>query len=83
MSRRTRKLKGRTGITVAQRVRTFNIGDKVVISPKATPEGLPNLRYSGRHGVIRERRGNGYVVEVGDMGSKKSVIVGPVHLKLS
>ncbi|MDD5172042.1 MAG: 50S ribosomal protein L21e [Candidatus ainarchaeum sp.] len=83
MSRKTRKLKGRTGVTVTQLVRTFNIGDKVVISPCARPAGRPHLRYSGRHGIIKEKRGNSYVVEVGDMGSKKSVIAGPVHLKLA
>ena len=83
MSRKTRKLKGRTGVTVTQQVRTFNIGDKVVISPMATPGGRPHLRYSGRHGIIKEKRGNSYVVEVGDMGVRKSVIAGPVHLKLA
>jgi large subunit ribosomal protein L21e len=82
-SGRTRKLKGRTRVTVAQAVRTFNLGDKVVVSPKARCGGLPNLRYCGRHGVVRERRGNAYMIEVGDMGKKKQIVVGPVHLKLA
>ncbi len=83
LSKRTRKLKGKSVATVAQLVRTFSVGDKVIIAPKARSGGLPHLRYSSRHGVIRERRGKSYVVEVGDMGSRKSVIVGPVHLKLA
>lgn len=82
-SKRTRKLAGKTNITVAQLVRTFDVGDKVIISPKAKFEGLPHLRYSSRHGVVKERRGKSYVVEVGDMGKRKTVVVGPVHLKLS
>ena len=82
-SRRTRKLAGKTNITVAQLVKTFNVGDKVIISPKAKFEGLPHLRYASRHGVVRERRGKSYVVEVGDLGTRKSIIVGPVHMKLA
>ena len=82
-NRRTRKLKGKSVVSVAQRVRTFGIGDKVTITPKAVHAGLPHLRYSGRQGVILEKRGKSYVVEVGDMGSTKRVIVGPVHLKLT
>ena len=83
LSKRTRKLAGKTNITVAQLVKTFNVGDKVIISPKAKNEGLPHLRYASRHGVIRERRGKSYVVEVGDFNMRKMIIVGPVHLKLS
>ena len=82
-SKRTRKLAGKTGITVAQLVKTFNVGDKVIVSPKAKFEGLPHLRYSSRHGVVRERRGKSYVVEVGDFKMRKQIIVGPVHLRLA
>ncbi len=82
-NRRTRKLKGKSVVSVAQLVRTFNVGDKVVISPKAKFIGLPHLRYASKHGVIKERRGKSYVVEVSDFNKKKSIICGPVHLKLS
>ncbi len=82
-SKRTRKLKGKGVASVAQLVREFKVGDKVIIAPKARHRGLPHLRYSNRHGIIREKRGKSYVVEVGDFNTKKSVIVGPVHLRLS
>lgn len=82
-SGRTRKLKGKSVATVAELVKTFNVGDKVVIAPKARFEGLPHLRYASRHGIIRERRGKSYVVEVKDYSTKKSIIVSPVHLKLA
>jgi ribosomal protein L21E len=82
-NRRTRKLKGKSVTSVAQLVRTFNVGDNVVIAPRAKFEGLPHLRYASRHGIIREKRGKSYVVEVGDCDKTKRVIVGPVHLKLS
>ena len=79
---RTRQLKGKSTVSVAQFVRTFNLGDKVVITPKAKWIGLPHLRYSNRHGIIIERRGKSYVVEVADYKKKKKIIVSPIHLKL-
>jgi len=79
---RTRKLKGKGVVSVAQYVRTFNLGDKVVITPKAKWEGMPHLRYSGRQGIIVEKRGKSYVVEVADFNQKKKVIASPIHLKL-
>ena len=83
LSGRTRKLRGKHRVSVAQSVRTFGIGDKVIISPKAKPKGLPHLRYANRHGTVVERRGKGYVVEVGDYKKRKKIIVGSVHLKLA
>lgn len=83
LSRRTRTLKGKSRITIAQHVKTFKVGEKVVITPKARGGGLPHLRYSNRHGIIIEKRGKSYVVEVGDLGMKKQVVIGPVHMKLA
>ncbi|MBI5227633.1 hypothetical protein HY988_03535 [Candidatus Micrarchaeota archaeon] len=83
LSRRTRKLKGKSIVSVAQYVRTFNIGDKVLITPKAKREGLPHLRYSNKHGIVVEQRGKSYVVEVDDYSKKKKVIAGSVHLRLA
>jgi ribosomal protein L21E len=80
---RTRKLKGKGQVTVAQIVRTFNVGDNVVVSPRARWEGLPHLRYSGRQGRIIEKRGTCYIVEVKDYSTKKRIVVGPVHLKMA
>lgn len=83
-SGRTRKLKGRSRVSVAQFVRTFKVGDRVIIAPKAKWIGLPHLRYSNRHGTVVERRGKSYVVKVGDYGkSTKTIIVSPIHLKLA
>ncbi len=83
LSRRTRTLKGKSSITVAQYVKTFEVGQKIVITPKARGGGLPHLRYSNRHGIIVEKRGSSYVVEVGDLAMKKKVVIGPVHMKLA
>ncbi|VVC04536.1 50S ribosomal protein L21e [Candidatus Bilamarchaeum dharawalense] len=81
-NRRTRKLKGKSRISVAKLVQTFKVGDRVIISPMAKYKGLPHLRYTGKHGTVIEKRGRGYVVEVGDFKTTKAIVVGAVHLKL-
>lgn len=83
LSARTRKLKGKARVTVAEQVKTFNVGDKVVIKPKARSRGMPALRYAGRHGKVVKRRGMSYLVEIRDGGKKKELIAGPIHLQLA
>ena len=82
MNGKTRKLKGKGIVTVAQMVRTFKVGEKVIVTPKAKWDGMPHLRYTGRQGTIIEKRGKSYYVEVRDFSVKKRIIVGAVHLKL-
>ncbi len=81
-NRLTRRLKGKSTVTVAEYVRTFNVGDKVVVRPKAKWIGLPHLRYSNRHGIVVEKRGKSYVVAVRDYKKTKKLIVSPIHLAL-
>lgn len=83
MSSRTRSLRGKGRVSVSQAVQTFKVGDKVVINPKAQRAGLPHLRYANRNGIVVEKRGKSYVVEVGDYNTQKKIVVGPVHLKLA
>lgn len=83
LSGRTRQLRGKSKVSVTQSVRTFNVGDKVIITPKSTHRGQPHLRYTNRHGIIVERRGNSYIVEIGDYNKRKQLVVGTVHLRLA
>ncbi|HID73110.1 TPA: 50S ribosomal protein L21e [Candidatus Micrarchaeota archaeon] len=83
LSARTRKLKGKARVSVAEQVKTFNVGDKVVLKPRSTSKGMPALRYSGRHGLVVKRRGGAYVVQIRDGGKKKELIAGPIHLQLA
>jgi len=82
MSGRTRKLKGKSIVSVAKYMTEFNLGDKVVITPRAKNIGLPHLRYANRHGIVMEKRGTSYVVEVKDLKTKKLVVVSPIHLTM-
>lgn len=83
MSGRTRKLRGKSRVSVAAKVRTFKIGSKVVIAPKTDPSGQPHLRYRDKHGTVVKKQGKSYLVEVDDYKKKKKILVGPVHLELT
>lgn len=83
LSRRTKKLAGKSRATVSEFVKTFEIGSKVIISPKAYHIGLPALRYINRYGIVVAKRGSSYVVEIKDGRMKKQLISHPIHLKLA
>lgn len=52
----------------------------ILIDP-SVPKGQPHSRYHGRTGVVTERRGRAYVIEVRDGGVTKSIISRPEHLR--
>ncbi|MDD5023040.1 MAG: 50S ribosomal protein L21e [Candidatus ainarchaeum sp.] len=81
LSGNTKKLIRRKKTTINDVLRSFNIGDKVIISVKSGRNGAPHLRYQGRTGVVHEKRGDGYLVSVKDGNSVKSILATAYHLK--
>ena len=82
LSKATRKLKAKRKLTVADHLRQFEVGQKVIIEPKPYyKSALPHMRYRGRSGIIKEKRGSCYLVEVKDGGKVKTLICHPVHIK--
>jgi large subunit ribosomal protein L21e len=72
--------KGKTGLSKI--LHEYSSGEKVVI--KINPsihKGMPHRRYHGRIGVIAEKRGRAYVVNVTQGDATKQIIVRPEHLK--
>jgi len=81
LSGNTRKLRGKMGLTVSEQVKTFEIGAKVVVSPRSTSKGQPAMRYKGKHGIVRKKQGKSYVVEVEAGAAKRYLVASPIHLK--
>ena len=52
----------------------------IILDPSVV-KGQPHPRYHGRIGVVKERRGGAYVVEIRDGGAIKKVISRPEHLR--
>ncbi|MCK5593942.1 MAG: 50S ribosomal protein L21e [Candidatus Aenigmarchaeota archaeon] len=68
--------------TITKTLRTFNIGDKVLIKHDASVQkGMPHPRFYGRAGSIVEKRGLAYRVAIKDGNKDKSVIARPEHIR--
>ncbi|MFH0829858.1 MAG: 50S ribosomal protein L21e [Candidatus Aenigmatarchaeota archaeon] len=81
--KRTRdRFRGPKKLTVNRIIQNFDIGQKVAIRISSNQQkGMPFRRLNGKTGVVVEKRGRAYVVEVYDMDSKKKAIARPEHLK--
>lgn len=81
LSTYTRKVKSKGKVGMTGIFKEFNTNDKIVIDLKAGFSGMPHPRYRGKHGVIVNKQGNAYVIEIKDGDKKKTLISYPVHLK--
>jgi large subunit ribosomal protein L21e len=54
----------------------------VILIDPSIAKGQPHSRYHGRTGVVAERRGRAYVVEIREGGVIKSIISRPEHLRV-
>jgi len=72
--------RGKTGLSKI--LQDYSEGEKVVV--KINPSvhgGMPHRRYFGRVGVIVERRGRSYVVNVPVGDAVKELVIRPEHLR--
>jgi len=84
---KTRKLlkrkpreRGKTGLSKI--LREYTSGEKVVIKiDPSVHKGMPHRRYHGRTGVVVEKKGRAYIVDVTQGDTTKQIIVRPEHLK--
>lgn len=83
LSKRTKKLASKRKLTISDITRSFKVGQKVMLSPKAYRAGMPNPKYANRLGEIVEKRGNSYVVKIMDGNKAKNMVAHPVHLRLA
>ena len=68
---------------MVQATQELAIGSRVtIIIDPTVHKGQPHHRYQGRVGLIREKRGRAYVVEIKDGGKIKKVVSGPEHLRV-
>lgn len=70
-------------VPVSQVIKEYKVGDRVsiVIEPRVQG-GQPHPRFQGKTGVVVEKRGRSYLVELSDGKARKKVISRPVHLFL-
>ena len=78
-TRRPRE-RGKTGLSKI--LYEYEPGEKVVVKiDPSVHKGMPHRRYQGKIGVILNKRGRAYVMEVTQGKAIKEIIVRPEHLK--
>ncbi len=61
----------------------YKPGEKVVIKiDPSVHKGMPHRRYHGKVGVIVNKKGRSYVVDVAQGNAMKEIIVRPEHITL-
>ena len=79
LSRKPRE-RGKTGLSKI--LHEYKPGEKAVVKiDPSIHKGMPHRRYQGKIGVIVNRRGRSYVVEVTQGDAIKEIIVRPEHLE--
>jgi large subunit ribosomal protein L21e len=68
-------------LRVRDLVKSFSVGDSVVIVPNGNTWNAPHMRYRGRTAKVLEKRGSAYVVELQMLNAWKRLVVPAVHLQ--
>ena len=78
--RRRVRERGKTGLSKI--LREYALGDRVLVRINPSiHKGMPHRRFHGKIGVVGERRGRAYVVNVSQGDAVKEIIVRPEHLE--
>jgi len=68
-------------IGLSKLLRDYQPGEKVLVKINSTiHKGMPHRRYHGRVGVVIDRRGRAYTVNVSQGDTTKKIIVRSEHL---
>lgn len=77
--RRKPREKGKTGLSKI--LYEYKTGEKVVVKiDPSVHKGMPHRRYHGKIGVIVNKRGRSYIVNVTQGRAIKEIIVRPEHI---
>ncbi|UCC33467.1 MAG: 50S ribosomal protein L21e [Candidatus Bathyarchaeota archaeon] len=77
-----RKPRERGKVGLSKILHEYTPGERVVITVNPSVlKGMPHRRYHGRTGVVIDKRGRAYVVEVAQGDAIKEIIARPEHLK--
>jgi large subunit ribosomal protein L21e len=77
--RRKPREKGKTGLSKI--LYEYKPGEKVVVKiDPSVHKGMPHRRYHGKIGIIINKRGRSYIVNITQGGTAKEIIVRPEHI---
>ena len=68
-------------ISFSEYFKEFKEGDKVAVVLEQSLKSPTPKRMQGKTGIIKERRGRAFVVEIKDQNKLKKLLIKPIHLK--
>lgn len=78
----TKSFKRKGKISISNYFQNFNAGDRVCLSVEpAHHGGMYHLRFMGKIGIVKARRGRCFEIAINDRGKEKTLIAHPIHLK--
>ena len=76
-----KSIRTRGKIPLSKYFQEFEKGDFVsVTKERAIKSSFPD-RFQGRTGIVEEKRGQAYLVNIKDKDKKKKFLIEPIHLK--
>ena len=80
--RLSKKARDKGKIKIRKVLQEFKPEDRVIIDvDSGHHKGMPHKRYFGKHGVVLERRGKAYMIQIKGRGKKKTIICSTSHLR--
>ena len=77
-----KNVKDKGKLSLRKYFQSFESGDRVLLKVEpACHKGMYHMRFHSKTGIIKDKKGECYNVEIKDKNKPKVLIVHPVHLK--
>jgi len=74
-------IKTRGKLKLSRYFQTFDKGARVAVVEESAVQFSFPLRLQGLTGIVLERRGKSYLVQIKDKNKEKQFLIEPIHLK--
>ncbi|MBR9705853.1 50S ribosomal protein L21e [Candidatus Pacearchaeota archaeon] len=75
-----KKIRDKGKIKFSRYFQDFKEGDRVAVIRELSVNPKFPKKLQGRSGVVKNKRGNSYMVDINDIKKKKTYVIHPVHL---
>lgn len=76
-----KKIRTRGKFSFSKYFQDFREGENVAVVKEVSVRQSFPRRLQGRTGVVQERRGKAYIVNIKDQNKEKQFLIEPIHLK--
>jgi len=76
-----KKIRTKGKLQLSRYFQEFEEGDNVAVVKELSLKSNFPSRLQGRTGIVKDKKGNSYIVEINDQNKPKEFIMEPIHLK--